>query len=312
MSQYSDRMQGFVFITISAVMYACMAVIAKIAYATGLDAALMLFMRFGLAFLMLVIYLKLVKQTRIFIASPLILVQGFLMALISLFYFEGIKYIPAGMVNVIFFVYPIIVPVLAVIAFKERFSFKLFLCILFALFGIILVSGITGHSITLSAKGVWLLLASSFCHAVFMIIGQRTGSDSEPLSQTCTFSLVSFIVLALAFPHKLTLLADLTTAQWFMGVLFALVNTILAISFLLKAVEKIGATIAGLVSTCEPPITMVLAWIFLHESFNLTQIVGTILILASILVAAYRPSQPEKISKAESEGDLNEKAYNVN
>lgn len=275
-------------------MYSAMAVIAKIAYSTGLDAALMLLMRFGLAFIVLAVYLKAVKKTKIIVVSPLFLVQGCLMAILAFCYFEGIKYVPAGMVNVIFFVYPIIVAVLAVMIFRERFSPRLFFCILLALIGIILVSGVIGHNLILSAKGLWYLLASSFCHSLFMIIGQKTVSDSDPLAQTCTFSLISFVILCLIFPHKLSILPDLTASHWLMGIIFAVVNTVLAVSFFLKAVEKIGATTAGLVSTSEPPITMILAWLFLGESFNTVQLTGTVMILISI-IAALLPTQHKKV-----------------
>lgn len=293
LKKQSDRIQGFFFILVSAFMYASVPIVGKFAYASGLDAPTALIIRFGIAFVMLAAYLGFVKRETVIEPSPLILVQGCLLAVECLLYFYGIKYLPAGMTSVTFFTYPVFVTILAVVVFRERKFVKLFICILLALLGIGLISGIFGNESDLSSKGIILILSSSLCYAVYSILGQITLARSGPLSLTSTFVLVSFVVLCLAFPQKLTLLPHLTAQQWLIGAVLALVNTILAVFFFLKGVQKIGASSAGLISTVEPPFTLILASLILGESLSMIQFVGTVLIMTSILVTVYRPSSTE-------------------
>lgn len=289
----SNRIQGYIFILISSLMYASVPIIGKFAYAAGLDAPTALIIRFMIAFIILAAYLRFIKHEAVVEISWLILVQGCLLALECLLYFYGIKYLPAGMTSVTFFTYPVFVAILAVIVFKERNFVKLLICILLALLGIGLISGIIGHQSVLSSKGVLLILAASLCYAVYSIIGQVNLTRSGPLTLTSTFAMVSFVVLCIAFPQKITVLPHLNANQWLIGGALALVNTILAVSFFLKGVQKIGASTAGLISTVEPPFTLVLAYFILGESLSLIQYVGTVLILTSILVVIYRRPRSE-------------------
>lgn len=291
MKTLSNRVQGILFMLLSAFMYATMPIIGKLAYASGLDAPLALMMRFGIAFLVLAFYLGFIKREAVIEPTPLILLQGLLLIIDALLYFVGLKYMPAGLASVAFFSYPVTMAIMAVIVFRERFSPKLFVCILMALAGISLISGLTGDTLVISPKGLMLVIIASFCYAVFGIIGQLTVSRSGPLSLTSTFSLVAIVGLCVAFPGKVPVLLHLTARQWLMGAVLALINTILALSFFLKGVQKIGASKAGLVSTAEPAITVALACLLLGESLSIIQVFGTALVLCSILVAVYRPDR---------------------
>jgi drug/metabolite transporter (DMT)-like permease len=83
-----------------------------------------------------------------------------------------------------------------------------------------------------------------------------------------------------------------------MGAVMALANTILAVSFFLKGVQKIGASTAALISTAEPAITVVLAYFLLGEKRTLVEVLGTVLVLLSILLTVYQPSASKAVQQS--------------
>ena len=60
-------------------------------------------------------------------------------------------------------------------------------------------------------------------------------------------------------------------------------STVLALTFLLAGITRVGATTASLISTLEPLFTVVLAILLLQESLSGVQFVGGALILAAVI-----------------------------
>lgn len=283
-----NELPGAVFVFLSAFMYAALPILGKLAYQVGLSPSAVLLLRYLFSFLLLSIYIIFCKNTRILTLTPLVLFQGILLTMGSLFYFYSLKYLAAGITTVIFFLYPVLVACLTVPIYKERIRLQLILALLLAIAGIILVSGINQSFEGISIEGVELALLACLCYTIYSLIGQKTVQETDPLSMTATLSLVAVIIIACFSNRELVFLSQLSWQQISIGLMMAILNTLLAVLFFLKGLQKIGAARASLISTAEPPLCLLLAFLVLRETLTLTQLLGSLLVFASMILAAKR------------------------
>lgn len=289
-TKLSGRIIGLIYLLISAALYATMPILSKLMYQTGLTAVSSLLLRYFFSLLILVIYLMLIKRETPFTRSPYAMIQGLTFIAGSLLYFYALIYLPAGLNTSIFYVYPAIVSVLAVIVFRERITWRQILALGLALVGIIIISGqLSNAPYRLSVTGVILSLGASFCYSCYTLLGQKTTATIGTLPLTATLALYGFVVISLVFPHELvSMVPQLTLEQLLLGLAMAVFNTVLAIIFYLKGLSLVGASRAALVSTAEPAFTLLFAFVVLNEVLSPLQGLGVLLVLGSTTLALQR------------------------
>ncbi|MEN6460326.1 MAG: DMT family transporter [Syntrophomonas sp.] len=288
----SDYFYGVLFIFLSAFMYATMPILAKVAYSLGLTPGIILFLRYFFAFIFIASYLIVVKREPVLCKSFWVVSQGLLFVLGSLFYFFSLKYIPAGVASVIFFIYPVLVAAFSLIIFKEKPSSRLLLGLFLAVLGIILISGVSQGLASISIRGLLLALASSLNYSAYVLIGQKNVASVSTLSLTATISAVGLLVFSIYNYQNLSFITSLSGPQLIIGLIMGLFNTILAAIFFLKGLKKIGASRAALISSLEPVITIVVAFLVLGEVLGVIELIGSFLVIISMFLAI--DSQVEK------------------
>ncbi|MGE5453996.1 MAG: DMT family transporter [Methylocystaceae bacterium] len=285
----SNRITGFVFLILSAAFYSTMPILSKFMYQTGLSPISALLLRYFFSLVILVVYLALIKRQPVFTRSPYAIIQGLLFVLGSLLYFYALKYLPAGLTTSIFYMYPAIVSVMAIVIYHERLALRQVLALILALAGIIIISGLLGESThRLSPLGVMLVIGSCICYSGYTLLGQKTINQASALSLTVTMSLCGFVILALVFPSELLIVTHITLEQTALGVTMAVLNTILSVFCFLKGLAIVGASRASLVSTAEPAFSLLFAFILLGEIISPWQGFGVLLVLISTTIAINR------------------------
>jgi drug/metabolite transporter (DMT)-like permease len=247
----------------------------------------MLLYRYGFAFLILCLLSRKSPWSGVS-GSPRLIVSSLAYAAAAVFYFYSLKYIPVGIATVVFFTYPLLVVLLSLILNQSSFSRLFYLALLITLAGIGLVSeqGLTAGAF--SCAGLMLGLAGSLCYAIFTYSSERTLSSISPLQSVHFLTLTSFLVLGVVFFPEVPRLPDITGYQLLLCLLIACINTVFSIFLFLKGVEIIGPAKASLVSSLEPAVTILLAYLFLHEHLNTLQLLGVIMVLLGIFLSRYR------------------------
>lgn len=281
----SEEIQGSFFIFLSAFMYATLPILGKLAFQAGLSPSAALLLRYLFSLFLLATYIGLLKRERVLTLKPLVILQGILLTMGSLFYFYSLKYLSAGITTVIFFLYPVLVACISIPVYKEKLKPRLILALLLAIGGIIMVSGISGK-INLPYQGVVLALLACLSYSIYGLIGQKTVVKTDPLSMTATLSLVAVILIAGFSNRELVFLLHLSIQQVLIGLIMAVLNTLLAVFFFLKGIKKIGAARAALISTAEPPLCLLMAFLILGETLTPLQLAGSLLVFAGMLLAA--------------------------
>ncbi|HWP95704.1 MAG TPA: DMT family transporter [Syntrophomonadaceae bacterium] len=280
-----DQIKGIIYVLASALMYASLPILAKISYSSGLQPIQTLVLRYLFASLVLLPCLILFKKSELLIPTPLILIQGFLLVVGSLLYFLALRYLPAGLLSVLFFTYPIWVAVLDILIYKNKPNRTLLYSTILAVSGIVLIFGWPGSYGSFPIHGIILAFFSSFCYALFCLAGQKNVSQRSPLSLTFLFSLTGVLVLTLLMGKDVSSIIHLTVKQGLIVFGMALFNTILAVTLFLKGVRKIGAAWASLISIAEPVMTLIMAFFILGETLLHRELLGSSLVVLSLLLA---------------------------
>lgn len=98
-----------------------------------------------------------------------VVILGFLMALSSLTLFESHKYMNSGIASTLLFVYPIMVAVLMIFLFHEKFKISVGLFLVIMSFGLYLLMNTQGAG-SLSLTGILLVMVSAGTYAVYIIL----------------------------------------------------------------------------------------------------------------------------------------------
>lgn len=306
---------GYVFAIAQAVLYASMGVFAKFLYNTGLDPQQVTIMRFVPAAVLLAVVILVLRKGKVFSRTPMVYVQAIFFWASAYLYLLAVDELTAGLTTVIFYSYPAVVAIMAVLVFHERFTLRTLLALAFALVGIVLISGILStETIQLSPLGLAYGIGSCLAFAIYSILGQATVKKEGQLTISFTMSAVSSILMLVMYPMEFPSLLQMDAMQWAICIVMAVLCTALPIPMLLAAIKRIGATKASLIGISETPFSLLLAFIVLGEVLTVFQGVGSALIVASIVVTTLpskgggKAEEPPAEDQGSRKGSLQEAA----
>ena len=121
-------------------------------------------------------------------------------------------------------------------------------------------------------------------YAVYILVGAQVVAGVPPLTlaalvtagATCTFAVIAF---ATGGPDL-----GFEAAGWGWLVAIALVSTVLAILTFFAGLARVGPSAAAILSTLEPVVTVVLAALAFDEALTTVQLLGGLIVLASVFV----------------------------
>jgi len=275
---------GVFLVLISGSSFGTLAIFARLAYEDGVTPITLLFLRFGIASLcmLLVMPIKGIPFPRGWILLGLAFMGGIGYVGQALSYFTALTLIPAGLVALLLYLYPAIVTILAVIILKERISKWKMIALLIALGGTVLTIGPTGGGQFL---GVILGLAAAFIYSIYILVGSKITKQVTAI-QSSTVVIVSAAIVSGGLVAIKGPAFPATASGWASVIAIALISTILAIVTFFAGLERVGPTNAATLSTIEPVVTVVLAALILDERITLYRMLGGIMIILAVIILA--------------------------
>ncbi|AQS58174.1 DMT family transporter [Desulforamulus ferrireducens] len=281
---------GVLLVFLSASGFGLIPIFALYAYGGGASVTTLLFGRFTLAAIIFFGYI-LYKEKRIPVERSqlkyLFLLGGIIYTLQSNLYFSSVKYIPASLAVLLFYIYPVLVALASSYLDKEVLDKKIIFSIVLSLLGLTLVLGVSFGGINLT--GVMLALASGLVYSVYLVLGNRIVKETPALVTSafiCLFAACSILVIGVS---KGDLDFNLTGEAWLAILGVALCCTVLAIFTLFRGIELIGTTRASILSMIEPLITIGFSALLFNERLSFLQMLGgAAVLLGSVLVILAR------------------------
>ena len=287
MNPYKNRLIGMAYIALSATAFGVMPFFANLAYRSGVTPTSLLFLRFGIA-AVLMWALLLYKHNPLPRGKTLLglmLMGGLGYAGQSFSYFTALQYAPAGLVAVLLYLYPALVTGLSFVLLKQPITRLKWFALTLSLLGIVLVVGVQSGG---QLKGILLAVLAAVIYAVYIMAGAKItqGTDIR-VSSTIIITSAAVVYGVYGAWHGLSL--PHSVMGWVGSIGLALVGTVVAVWAFFEGVRRIGAVDASMLSTLEPVVTVVLAWVLLGERLTALNLCGGALILvAAVLLARAR------------------------
>ncbi len=283
------QLTGILLIATSAASFGTLAIFGRFLYADGLDTFTLLFLRFGLAALLMTIILFVRKEK---FPRGKILVQLIGMGALgyvgqSFSYLSAIKYASAGLVALLLYLYPTFVFVLSVIVLREKVTLIKVAALVLALMGTALTVDPAGGQL----PGILFSVAAALIYSGYIIVGTNVMKHVSAVQSSVVIfaaaGAVYGILMAVNGVHLPT-----TNNGWINIVGIVLIATVIPVVTFLAGLERIGPINAAMLSTLEPVVTVLLAASIFEERLKPIVMLGGGLILVAVILLTHSEMEP--------------------
>lgn len=200
-------------------------------------------------------------------------------------YFSAINQMSLSIAVILLYTAPVFVTALSFFLLKEKMDKVKLLAVLGTIVGCVLVVGVNFYAATsISFLGILTGLGAGFGYALYTIFGKFALRKYQPFTVTFyTFVIASLTLLPLTGLWKKGHLL-LNSEVLIYGIGLGLFPTVMAYLFYTKGLEKIDSSKAAIIATVEPVVATILSVFLYREEFGVTQGIGTLFILLSVLL----------------------------
>ena len=286
----SKRITGIALVVIAAAAFSGKGVIIKLAYRYGVDAVTLMTLRMVFSapfFVLLGLWAArgaqplAMRDLRAVVALGLV---GYYLA--SYFSFLGLQYITAALERLLLFLHPTFVVLLAAAIYKRPITRRDIAAIGLSYLGIALVFGndLATQPGNVALGAFWVLLSALF-YAVYLLGSGRLVGRVGSLRFASYAGLVSCIAIVVhyAVVRDLSVILSQPAPVYWLGLLMAVVSTVLPIVLTSEGIRRIGASHASIVGSVGPVSTIFLGAMLLDEPVTAIQVAGAALVLAGVL-----------------------------
>jgi drug/metabolite transporter (DMT)-like permease len=281
----------------SGAAFGAMAIFGKLAYGEGVTVGTLLAVRFALA---AVLFWALVARTSGFGRLRAISRRDLAIALglgavgysaQAGAYFMALRRLDASLLSLLLYTFPAIVTVAAIALGRARPNRRTVGALLLASVGLVLVLALPGAG-ALDPLGTALALTAAVVYSTYLLTSEGVVGRVGPLvlsALVCTGAAATLTVAG-AIDGDLDLGAVHPAGYgWLAGIV--VVSTVGAVGLLFAGIRRVGPTAASILSTSEPLVTVLLAFLAFGESLGALQLAGGALVLAAaVVLSARRPA----------------------
>lgn len=285
-----SRVKGYALAALAAAAYGTNPAFAVPLYEEGMNPNSVLLFRYmlGLPILALIMRrrgLKFGLSGRQTAATAFL---GIMMAASSLTLFESYNFMNSGVASTLLFVYPILVALIMIARYKEKFKGATAVCLTVMSLGLFLLIR-TSEGASLSGNGCLLVFLSALTYAVYIVFV----NVSSQVKTIPTTKLLFYVLAwgALLFLANTAIATPLTLpsqpAGWINLLALACIPTVISLGCTTMAIQLIGSTPTAILGALEPVSAVVLSIAVLHQGISPREVAGIILIIiaTSIVVA---------------------------
>ena len=282
-----SEIKGYLLAALAAAAYGTNPAFAVPLYADGMNPNSVLLFRYvmGLPILALILV---VRRTGFRLAKDEVgptAILGILMSLSSLGLFESYKYMNSGVASTLLFVYPVMVAVMMIFFFHEKFRMTVALCLLIMAAGLMLLMKPSGGE-TLSAFGCLLVMLSALTYALYIVFVNVSKTIKEIPTTKLLFYVLAWgcLVFLVMIPMGHSLTMPPVASGWLNLTALAVIPTVFSLACTTRAIQLIGSTPTAILGALEPVSAVVLSVAVLGQAITMREIVGGLLIVLATTI----------------------------
>ncbi|WP_027623344.1 DMT family transporter [Clostridium lundense] len=301
-----DEKKGFILVIVAALFWGYMGVPTKNLGDYSFDPCSVSFFRTSIAGIFYFLYCFIKDRTLLKTDKKGILffifygVIAFGATFIS--YNVAVNYISIALGTMFMFTSQIWVIILSYFIFKEEFTVKKIVSILLTLTGCFMMCKIYDlNNISLNPKGIIYGLLSGFTFAlqiIFAKINSNKYNQNTLLAYSFIFASLSLIPF-MDIKNTIHIISSSNNIYFILKniIIIGLLNTVIANGAYVKSVQYIEVGIASIIASLEIVIASIIAYFVFHETLDIVQVIGMILIIVSIIILEVKKETLPKLFK---------------
>lgn len=298
-----NNISGVFYAVISSASFGLIPLFSISLLASGIAMPTILFYRFAAAAAMMAVVMLLTGRSFRLGMRDLMTVGwlSLLYAVTAILLLASYEDIPSGVATTIHFLYPLAVTLIMSMWFKERASITTFIAVAVSLAGVALLTW-GNHAAGNYQHGVMLVLITVMSYAIY-IVGVMKSRASHIDSVVLTFYVLALGAL-LFFVYALATTGVESVHRWGCWrdiLMLALLCTVLSDLTLILAIKRIGSTMTSILGSMEPMTAVIVGVLYFDERFDVTSIVGLLLIVVAVVLVIV---QSRYIDEGSSKSEL--------
>lgn len=243
----------------------------------------------GAPFLLLVLLLRRSRPDMAGIKRnlPLLLVLGTLLGANWVLLFESYRYTTVAAATLCYYLAPILLVAASPFLFRERLSVRKLLCVLAALCGMVLVSGVLGGGAPGAepVKGMALAVGAATLYACIVVLNKKLRGVSAYDRTISQLAVSSVVMLAYNLLGGNLSGLSLDGFGWIMLIIVGVVHTGLAYFLYFGSMEALSAQTLAILSYIDPVTAVLLSALLLKEPLGIGGVIGAVLIIGSAVIS---------------------------
>lgn len=217
----------------------------------------------------------------------LLLVSGGAIGFNWIFLFEAYRHTTVATATLCYYMAPVFVILVSPIFLREKLTIKKSLCVLTALLGMCLISGVVGGESPSKDQllGIVFGLCAAALYASIMIMNKKiTGVAAQDKTFVQLFA-AGIVVLPYTLLAENPTFSGATPTTFVLLMTVCVVHTGLAYLLYFGSFEGVSASTAAIMSYIDPLVAIILSAFVLSQPMTPMSILGAILILSGALVS---------------------------
>ncbi len=292
----NDLAFGIFCVLLATVGLSTKAILIKLIYesAPGIDAVSVLTLRFGAAlpFFLALLYFHRPRQSvaptgaRELATLAFLGIAGFYLS--AYLDYSALMYIPAGLERLILFLYPTFVVMISMVVRPGEVSTGTLGAMGVSYLGLFAVFLEQASSLDAQmTKGAMLVLAAAVTFAMYTVASAGRIRKYGSIRFT-SLAMIAATVATTAhglLEHGLQVF-DQSAEVYGLIIPMALFSTVLPLLLVAEGIKRIGAANTSIISTSGPPLTLIMAYFILGETFGPLQLLGGAMIIGGVFLIA--------------------------
>ena len=214
-----------------------------------------------------------------------LLAAGTFTGLVSMFYYQCVKLVPASLAIILLMQFVWISVLLELFIYKKKPSKLQILAIVVILFGTVLASGfMAAKASQISLEGIFFGMLAALCYAIFLMLNGKLGNDYPPLKKSALMITGACILIFICLPPTFIINGALSGSLLKWGIILAVFGTFIPPICFAAGIPKIGLTLSSILSSVELPVAVMVSSLVLHEEVSLIRWLGVIIILSALII----------------------------
>ncbi len=285
---------------IAGIMFGSTGIFVRTLTENGVDSTTLLFLRFSIATIYMIIAIFLTDKSLFKIDKmdiPLFILCGLCILSLNLCYNSSINTVPLSLAAILLSTAPVFVLILEYFLFNERITTIKVLSVILVLIGCTLVTGLLEeNSISISLLGIIAGIGSAVFWAIYSVSSRKSIEMGKHTFTILLYSLITIAIVMIPFTN-FTQITDFVYLNTIPNILFLMLHSL--VSFALPyicitiSLNHLDAGTAVILSSGEPIAALIFGMIFYSEIPTVLMVCGVFITIMALIILSRSSSKKD-------------------